>query len=112
MLTGRTDIDMGAASVAILEQRKPVEHRRGGDAVETGKHTPFTQYTDIVERCLNCCEHIANCGFGLVHQRHPSNVFHRGRGAGEGTAPVKGGLGDPFPWWEGSPRLLAGKERV
>jgi hypothetical protein len=30
---------MGAASVAILEERKPVEHRRGGDAVETGEYT-------------------------------------------------------------------------
>jgi hypothetical protein len=27
---------MEAANVAIFDQRKPVEHRRGGDAVETG----------------------------------------------------------------------------
>ena len=71
-------------------QRKPVEYRGGGNAVESGKHPAITQDTDIVERRLNNREHIANCGFGLVHQRHLSNVFHRGRGAGEGTTPAQG----------------------
>src|ERR1700731_2886258 len=84
------DVDMRAANVAVLEQRKPVEYRGGGNAVESGKHPAITQDTDIVEGRLNSREHIANCGFGLVHQCHPSNVFHRGRGAGEGTAPAQG----------------------
>ena len=84
------DVDMRAAGIAVLEQRKPVEYRVGGNAVESGKHPAITQDTDIVERRFNSREHIANCGFGLVHQRHPSNVFHRGRGAGEGTAPAQG----------------------
>jgi hypothetical protein len=66
---------MGAANVAILEQRKPVEHRRGGDAVETGKHTPIAQDADIVERRFYCCEHLANCNLGSVHQGHLKMSF-------------------------------------
>jgi hypothetical protein len=53
-----------------------------------GKHSAITQDTDIAERRLNRCEHIANCGFGLVHRVRPSNLFHGGRGAGEGTGPA------------------------
>jgi len=30
------DVDMRAANVAVLEQRKPVEYRGGGNAVESG----------------------------------------------------------------------------
>jgi hypothetical protein len=63
-----TDIDMGAASVVILEEREPVEHRRDGDAVEAGKHTPIAQDADIVERRFYCCEHVANCNLGSVHR--------------------------------------------
>jgi hypothetical protein len=79
---------MRAANVEILEQRKPVEYRGGGDATESGKYTAIIQDTDIVEGRLNSREHIANCGFGLVHRHYPSNVFHRRRGAGKGTGPA------------------------
>jgi hypothetical protein len=51
---------MGAASVAIFEEREPVEYRRDGNTVETGKHTLISQDTDIVERGFYCCEHVAN----------------------------------------------------
>src|ERR1700735_4742385 len=61
------DIDMRAANVAVLEQRKSGEYRGGGNAVECGHHPAITQDTDIVERRFNRREHIANCGFGLVH---------------------------------------------
>src|SRR5580658_3883008 len=87
------DIDMRAANVPVLEQRKSVEYRGGGNAVESGKHPAIIQDTDIVERRLNSREHIANCGFGLVHQRHPSNVFHRGRGAPGRERPRPKGFG-------------------
>src|SRR6202046_2213828 len=79
------DVDMRAANVAVLEQRKPVEYRGGGNAVECGHHPAITQDTDIVERRLNSREHIANCGFGFVHRDQPSNLICLGRGAGEGT---------------------------
>src|ERR1700733_16246892 len=82
------DIDMRTANVAVLEQRKPVEYRGGGYAVEAGQHPAITQDTDIVERRLNSREHIANCGFGFVHRDQPSNLFFLGRGAGEGTGPA------------------------
>jgi hypothetical protein len=35
--------------IAVLEQRKPFEDRRGRNAVESRKHPPVTQDTDIVE---------------------------------------------------------------
>jgi hypothetical protein len=47
----------------FLEQRKPVEYRGGGNAIEAGKHPAIAEETDIVERRLNSREHIANCGF-------------------------------------------------
>jgi hypothetical protein len=69
------DVDMRAVGVAVLEQRKPVEYRRGGNAVEARKHPTITQDTDIVEGRLDSREHFANCGFGLIHRGHPSNLL-------------------------------------
>ena len=60
MLTRWPDVNVRAAGIAIFEQRQPVEHRRGGDAVEAGKHSTITQDADIVERRLDSREHFAN----------------------------------------------------
>jgi hypothetical protein len=49
VLTRWSDVDMRAVSIAVLEQRKPVEYRRGGNAVKTRKHPAITQDTDIVD---------------------------------------------------------------
>jgi hypothetical protein len=49
MLPGWANVDVRAVGVAVLEQRKPVEDRRGRDAIESRKHSTFTQDTDIVE---------------------------------------------------------------
>jgi hypothetical protein len=84
MLSGRANVDVRAVGTAVLEQRKPVEDRRGRDAVESRKHTAFTQDTDIVERGLDSSEHEANSGFGLVHQCLLPDAFWLGRGVGEG----------------------------
>ncbi len=59
---------MRAASIAVLEQREAFEHRGGGDAVETWKHPPVAQDTDIVELRLYGSEHVANYGFSPVHR--------------------------------------------
>src|ERR1700731_1486661 len=90
------DVDMRAANVAVLEQRKPVEYRGGGNAVESGKHAAITQDTDIVERRLNSREHIANCGFGFVHRDRPSNSFSPWEGSGEGTGPAPLRVGESW----------------
>ena len=71
MLTGWTNVDVRAVGIAVLEQRKPFEDRRGRNAVESRKHPPVTQDTDIVEGCLTRREQIANCGFCSIHRRHP-----------------------------------------
>jgi hypothetical protein len=55
------------------------------DAIEAGKHPPIAQDTDVIVRRLYR-EHFANCGFGSIHRRHPSDVFYRRRGAGEEPA--------------------------
>ena len=49
MLAGWTNVDVRAMGIAVLEQRKPFEDRRGRNAVESRKHPPVTQDTDIVE---------------------------------------------------------------
>ena len=82
------DVDMRSVGIAVLEECKPAEYRGGGNAVEAGQHPAITHDTDIVERRLNCREHIANCGFGFVHRDRPSNLFCLGWGAGEGTGPA------------------------
>jgi hypothetical protein len=69
MLARWPDVDMRAAGIAVLEQRKPVEYRRGGNAVEAGKHPAITQDSDIVERRLNRREHVANWGEMLFPTR-------------------------------------------
>src|SRR5258707_337896 len=59
MLPGWANVDVRAVGIAVLEQRKPVEDRRGGDAIESRKHSTLTQDTDIVERRLDSSEHDA-----------------------------------------------------
>jgi hypothetical protein len=71
MLARRTNVDVRAVGIAVLEQRKPFEDCRGRNAVESRKHPSITQDTDIVEWCLDRSEQIANCGFGSIHRRHP-----------------------------------------
>src|ERR1700682_4050020 len=68
MLPGWANVDVRAVGIAVLEQRKPVEDRRGREAVESGKHSTLTQDTDIVVRCLDSSKHDANSGFGPVHR--------------------------------------------
>src|ERR1700722_2626353 len=43
----------------------------------------MTQDTEIIERRLDSLGHFANCGFGFIHRRYPSDVFYRTRSAGE-----------------------------
>src|SRR5260370_29736960 len=83
MLTRWTNVDVRAVGIAVLEQRKPVEDRRGRDAVESRKHSTLTQDTDIVERSLDSSEHDANSGFGLVHRSLLPDAF--GLGGVQGT---------------------------
>jgi hypothetical protein len=83
MLPGWANIDVRAVGIAVLEQRKPVEDRRGRDAVESRKHSTLTQDTDIVERSLDSSEHDANSGFGLVHRSLLPDAF--GLGGVQGT---------------------------
>lgn len=49
MLPGWANVDVRAVGITVLEQRKSVEDRRGRDAIESGKHSTFTQDTDIVD---------------------------------------------------------------
>src|SRR5438270_3907726 len=65
MLPGWANVRVRPVGIAVLEERKPFEDRRGRNAVESRKHPPVTQDTDIVEWCLNGSKHDANCGFGL-----------------------------------------------
>jgi hypothetical protein len=46
-LTRWTNVDVRAVGIAAHEQRKPFEDRRGRNAVESRKHPPVTQDTDI-----------------------------------------------------------------
>jgi hypothetical protein len=78
MLTRWTNVDVRAVGIAVLEQRKPVEDRRGRDAVESRKHSTLTQDTDIVERPLDRSEHDANSGFCLVHRSLLPDAFGLG----------------------------------
>ena len=55
---------LATVGIAMLEQTKPVGDRRGQHAVASGKHSTFAQDTNIVERSLNSCEHVTNCGSG------------------------------------------------
>src|SRR5260370_648201 len=87
MLTRWTNVDVRAVGIAVLEQRKPFEDRRGRNAVESRKHSTLTQDTDIVEGCLDSSEHDANRGFGLVHRCLLPDASWVGRGAEEGKAP-------------------------
>ncbi len=87
MLPGWTDVDVRAVGIAVPEQRKPFEDRRGRDAVESRKHSTLTEDTDIVERCLDSSEHDANSGFGLVHRCLLPDAFWLGRGAGRERPP-------------------------
>jgi hypothetical protein len=80
VFTRRAYVNMRAARVAMLEQRKSVDHRGGGDGVETGEHTPIAQDADIVERRLYCCEHISDCNLGFVHQSLPIRCCSSGEG--------------------------------
>ncbi len=84
MLACGTDVDVRAASIAVLEQRETFEHRGGGDAVQTREHPSVAQDTDIVERRLYGSKHIANYGFGPVHRITCEMSFVNRRGAGEG----------------------------
>lgn len=88
MLTGRTNVDVRAAGVAVLEQRQPPDYSISGNPLEPWKHSSVTQNAYVVERCLDCREHVANCRFGSVHRRRLSDVFQRGRGAGVGNEGV------------------------
>ncbi len=81
----RADVNVRASSIAVLEQRQTFEHRGSGDAVETRKHPPVAQDTDIVERRLYGSEHLANYRFSLVHRITCEMCFQQGRGAGEGS---------------------------
>jgi hypothetical protein len=83
MLAGWANIDVRAVGIAVLEQRKPVEDRRGRDAVESREHSTLTEDTDIVERCLDRTEHEANSGLGPVHQCLLPDASWLRRGAGE-----------------------------
>src|SRR5882757_5192713 len=83
MLPGWANVDVRAVGIAVLEQRKPVEDRRGRDAVESRKHSMLTQDTDIVERRLNSSENDAYSGFGLVHRSLLPDAF--GLGGVQGT---------------------------
>jgi hypothetical protein len=67
------DVDMRAANVAVLEQRERVEYRDGGNAVKSGSIP--RSHSGHRYRRINGREHIANCGFGLVHQRHLQMYF-------------------------------------
>ena len=82
MLPGWANVDVLTVGIAVLEQRKPVEDRRGRDAIESRKHSTFTQNTDIVEWRLDSSEHDANSGFGLVHRCLLPEGLSLGRGAG------------------------------
>jgi hypothetical protein len=53
MLPGWANVDVRAVGIAVLEQRKSLDERRGRDAIESRKHSTLTQDTDIVERCLD-----------------------------------------------------------
>jgi hypothetical protein len=88
MLPGWANVDVRAVGITVLEQRKPVEDRRGRDAVESRKHSTLTQDTDIVEWCLDGSEHSGNSGLGLVHRCLLPDAFWLMRGAGEGKAPA------------------------
>ena len=48
MLPRWANVDVRAVGIAVLEQRKPVEDRRGRNAVESRKHPTLTEDTDIV----------------------------------------------------------------
>ena len=48
MLPESANVDVRAVGIAVLEQRKPVEDRRGRDAIESRKHSTLTEDTDIV----------------------------------------------------------------
>src|SRR5258708_29726896 len=47
MLARWTNVDVRAAGIAVLEQRKPFEDRRGRNAVESRKHPPVAQGTAL-----------------------------------------------------------------
>jgi len=84
---GKTAVGLSSrAAEEVLEWRKQVDYSRDANAAKARKHPAISQDTDIIERRLNSREHIVNCGFGLVHRGHPSNLSYRGMGAGEVAA--------------------------
>ena len=88
MLPRRANVDVRTVGIAVLEQRKPVEDRRGRDAVESREHATLAQDTNIVERRLDSSEHDANSGFGLVHRCLLPDAFWLKEGAGERKGPA------------------------
>ena len=69
MFAGRTDVDVRAADVAVLEQGKSSDDSVSRNPIKTWKHSSITENAHVVEWCLDRCEHVANCRFGSVHRR-------------------------------------------
>jgi hypothetical protein len=92
MLARWTNVDVRAVGIAVLEQRKPFEDRRGRNAVDSRKHPPVTQDPDIVEWCLNRSEQIAYRDSVLSIDVILEICFTGWEGSGEGKAP-------PPLWW-------------
>ena len=94
---------MGAARVAVPEQRQTGQNCLGGHAFEAGKHASVAQHAHIVKRRFDGGEHPANGGFDTVHGISVE-LLEKREGCGGGNWPRReakeagaGGLAPALP---------------